>query len=230
MSLEFFPFVEQGSDEWLALREACVVTGSEFAAALGLCPYKSRARLVKEKTGEVARGDAHWRMEWGRRWEEHVALAYGTLCAPDERLGTFGFVTLTSKSGARFGCSPDRVVYDSEGKQRRLVEVKCSQFPRTVVEPYHLPQLLAQTIMMNCTHVDYVCWSPEQVNVADGTLLLNVARVSFDRRLWDQFVLPELEYFATLVERKLPTRINVKRKQELLDAFQRYTTIEGPGF
>ena len=43
----FYPDVEQGSEEWLEMRKECVVTGSEFAAAMGLNPYCSRAKLVK---------------------------------------------------------------------------------------------------------------------------------------------------------------------------------------
>lgn len=227
MSLEYFPFVEQGTDEWLALRKSCVVTGSEFAAALGLCPYKSRAVLVKQKIGEEAADDVNWFMQWGTRWEPHVADAYATLCK-GRRVGTFGFVTYTSKAGTRFGCSPDRIVYDENGAQQRLVEIKCSQIQRTTVELYHLPQLLAQSVFLDCNCVDYVAWSEEQVDPVDYTLKLNIARVSFDRRLWTDYVLPELEYFASLVERKMPARINSKRKRELIEAFQKYTTVEGP--
>lgn len=229
MSVEFYPFLAQGSEEWLAARRSCVLTGSEFGAALGLCPYKSRATLVKEKLGTKEVEPSSWRMQWGQMREPFVADAYATLCR-NHRVGTFGFVTYTTPSGLRLGCSPDRIVYDEHGQQVRLVEIKCSAYERRTVELYHLPQLLAQAVMLGCNCVDYVTWCEEQVSAQDNTYTLNIARVSFDMRLWTEHVLPELEYFASLVERNIPARIDAKRKKQLIEAFEKFTTIEGPTF
>ena len=200
------------------MRKECVVTGSEFAAAMGLNPYCSRAKLVKQKIGLLPRDEVNEYVQFGTDSEPYVAKAYDSAFACNSR--TFGFVTY-ERDGVKVGCSPDRV---ADG---RLIEIKCSYRERYSVEPYHLPQLLAQTVMMGVPVVDYVTWAPSQVD-SRGCMTLNVARVSFDPSLWEKHVWPALVYFKSLVDRKLTTRVNTAEKKELSDAFTRLTSIENP--
>lgn len=44
-----FHNVQQGTDEWHALRETVDFTASEVSAALGCSPYKTRDQLMHEK-------------------------------------------------------------------------------------------------------------------------------------------------------------------------------------
>ena len=216
-----FPYLEQGTEEWLAARADCLCTGSEFAAALGLCPYTSRAQLIKRKIGLSAPVETNDYMRFGTEMEPHVAAAYDSAYGVNS--ATFGFVTY-ELGGVKVGCSPDRVLLDTQGQPTHLIEIKCSVRERFTVEPYHLPQLLAQTVMMGIPVVDYVCWTPSQVD-EQGNMLLNVATVTFDERLWTNHVWPALRQFKSMVDRKITCRVNSAEKRELEQAFAKYTTI-----
>lgn len=65
--------------EWLKVRKQGIGS-SDAAAAVGLCPYKSRLELWMEKTGRVATSVEPFGMDhptyWGTLLEPYVAVAY----------------------------------------------------------------------------------------------------------------------------------------------------------
>lgn len=68
-----------GREEWLKVRKQGIGS-SDAAAAVGLCPYKSRLELWMEKTGRVATSVEPFGMDhptyWGTLLEPYVAVAY----------------------------------------------------------------------------------------------------------------------------------------------------------
>jgi hypothetical protein len=103
-----------------------------------------------------------------------------------------------------------------------LVEIKWSRSERTVPETAHLAQMLLQSVVFQVDTVDYVCWSPSQLD-DQWNVTLQVARVQFDPRLWTDHVLPAIKEFKTMVERKITPSVNTAEKTRLLDAFEKYT-------
>ena len=216
-----YPDMEQGTDEWLEARRDCMCTGSEFAAAMGLDHYKSRGMLLREKMGTLARAPVNEHMLWGTRMEPLVADAYEKVSGV--KLETFGFVTCEMPwrtTTIKLGVSPDRVWANGEV----LVEIKCSRRLRTVVEPRHLPQMLAQAVFMNVNRVHYVCYSPE-----DPTAL-HIAEISFDRKLWTKHALPALKDFAVMYTRKITPIVNSGKKRALREGFEKLVTVKEPQF
>lgn len=66
--------MEQGTDEWLQWRKQGV-GGSEVAAILGKCPYKTELQLWREKRGKVEKVWAQ-QMHKGHEVENQVRAAY----------------------------------------------------------------------------------------------------------------------------------------------------------
>lgn len=66
-------------DQWLEVRKGGIGS-SDAAAAVGLCPYKSRLELWMEKTGRIDAAGNHQGMDdprfWGTLLEPYVAVAY----------------------------------------------------------------------------------------------------------------------------------------------------------
>lgn len=96
-----------------------MATGSEFAAAVGISPYKSRAQLWREKRDRVKRSDEdedNPAMAWGREWEPHArdVLSEHLLELPVRTCGIFEL------RDARFASSPDGICADG-----CPVEIKC---------------------------------------------------------------------------------------------------------
>lgn len=116
--------VEQGSDEWKALRLGCITAsnvaevmskGKGNAEAIGR--YKYKVKLVAERlTGVAGESFSNQAMEWGVEQEKFAAIEYeankGVLV---EKTGFW-----PSEEIKWLGASPDRLV-GSDG----LLEIKC---------------------------------------------------------------------------------------------------------
>lgn len=215
--LELYPDLQQGTDMWLHLRESCDVTSSEFGAALGLCAYTSRAALVKRKIGELPPVQENMYMRFGSENEPIVAQAYSKMLG-GVPLTSFGMVVWT-KDGLRLGASPDRVIDDDT-----LVEIKCKWSPSDSLPYSHLAQMLGQAVFMKARTVHYVKWTRGDFDET-GALKLSVCKVTFDDRLWENYVLPGLRYFKTLVKRKMTPMVTPKQRKQMQAAFDKYTTV-----
>lgn len=110
--------VEQGTPEWLQLRQTFQVTGSEFGSACGLNPDCSRAKLWRLKLGYEVPPKDDFRercLQHGKDHEEEARIALGEL------LGTpFAQTGFWVISPERLGTSPDGVNQFNEP-----CEIKC---------------------------------------------------------------------------------------------------------
>lgn len=125
MSLEFFKDVEQGSDQWFALR-AGIVTASELKSVLAKGEGKVRKsymlRLAGERiTGVPAETYENHHMIRGREMEAEARNLYAFVSdAPIERVG---FIR-----NGEVGCSPDSLVNDNA-----MLEIK-TKIPSLLIE------------------------------------------------------------------------------------------------
>jgi len=212
----FHPDLLQGSLDWHACRTTCDLTASEVGTAIGI-GYASRASLIRVKLGVDEPEPENEYMQFGRDYESLVAEAYeGALHVKTD---TFGFATLELPCGLKLGASPDRLY------TQRLVEIKCSKKERMEPHPAHLAQMLIQSVIFDIPEVDYVCWSPSQVDPEDNCMILKIARVRFDPRLWTDHVLPALQYYKRLVANQTTAMVKTHEKKQMLAAFAKYTII-----
>jgi hypothetical protein len=215
---------QQGSDAWKRRRKACVVTASEFSAALGLCSYRTRGKLWRQKVGIDEEDPSNIAMEHGQIHENEAAECYRWVMKEFTdttlELRTYSFATY--QDDPRFGGSPDRICVDYEAMKSHLLEVKCTFPPRerTEVPLSHLVQmqgLLAIFPMLDVA--DYVSYQADLSGGDNDSVFL--ARTDFSEELWFKHLLPGLCVFAHYVEmNEEPPRMSPKGKKELKSAVQ----------
>lgn len=119
--VEFFPEIEQRSDDWFELRRG-IPTASEFSAILAEGEGKMRRSLLYRLAGELMTGTIatayrNGDMERGIEMEPDLREAYGAsrFCS----LAVMGFVRRRLPGGRWVGCSPDALV-----DQAGVLEIK----------------------------------------------------------------------------------------------------------
>lgn len=137
-------------------RRAGLLTASDFGAACGFNPYKSRQRLWRLKTGrEVFEGND--RTQYGND-NEGMAIAHyeavtGNLVAP----GAFS----TNPRYPALGATPDGHVEGSG-----LLEAKCPVSGLYKDIPvYYLAQVVGQMEICERESCDFIAWTPEKSKI-----------------------------------------------------------------
>lgn len=189
---------QQRSEEWFAERRLCDLTGSELGAALGICPYKSRQKLLLEKrappTKQEEREEAYNpAISYGIKNEE-VALqdltSFTGLVFDSTHLHKW--VPPTSvRSPPKLGSSPDGLAPTC------VLEIKTKfsgRLPESV-ETHHIPQVLAH---MECTgRPQCVVWYwTDRMGVAEGRLFV----VKRNSAVFNDFIVPRLKKYIKIVE------------------------------
>lgn len=144
----------QRSPEWFAER-ATRLTGSDWAAALGLNPYCSRQKLWRIKAGlEQVTSNHH--MERGVEHEQDLVFAYevATGCVVDE----VGLVVHPAHDW--LAASPDGLVAD-----RGVLEGKCPATIRAELSAAHFVQCQAQMECADRDWCDYVQWADGEITI-----------------------------------------------------------------
>lgn len=147
--------MKPGSDEYKTATK-WLLTASDFGAACGLNPYKSRQRLWRLKTGrEVFEGND--RTQYGND-NEHRAIAQyevitGSLVTP----GAFS----VNKRYPTLGCTPDGLV-----GLTGLVEAKCpTSGLYKEIPAYYLAQAIGQMAIMKREWCDFIAWEPQESKI-----------------------------------------------------------------
>lgn len=152
------------------------LTGSQCAAAVGLCKYTSRAKLWRQITGREPRFEGNAFTQYGND-NEHMALnAFEARMGVILDKGKF----LCHPTIEWLGASPDGFI---DGV---IVEVKC---PQTIHAECPLHYKIQMYVQMACAGNDFGwfgSWTPDA---------LMVQRVDFDKAYWDDYLLPGMDLF-----------------------------------
>jgi hypothetical protein len=182
MTIKYYPDIEQGSEEWLALR-CGILTASEMKHVITGKTLKyadnpaSRSYLnelaAQRITGYVEPVYISDDMLRGNEDEIAAVLAYGEHYAPVERVG---FVT-NDKWGFTIGCSPDGLVGKDGGiecKSRRQKH-QVSTIVAGEVPEEHVIQVQASMLVTERPWWDYVSYC--------GGMPMDVIRAKADSRI-----------------------------------------------
>lgn len=180
--------MEQRSEDWYQAR-AGKITGSNFSAALGLNPYKSRQALWRELTGRAEPQASNSFTKWGTDNEPIACDWYeaetGNIVRP------IGFVVHPRYDF--IGVSPDGLIGNDGG-----IEIKCpvNKLYDGIPE-YYLPQVLG------CLHIterdwwDFVCWMPSEARII---------RVEKNAKQWAEWESQLVEFWQFVIEDREPPR------------------------
>lgn len=212
--------MEQGSAAWHDKRDACAITWSEAANALGV-GYDSRQQYMKRKLGIVEKKEANWRMLEGQRREPWAVELYFRLmqrAGYELQLDVDGF--RADPQDHRLGGSPDRIVTDLVTGERWLLEIKtCPDGDmRTEIPVSHITQMHGLCHTYNLPFAHYLCWSQGQ-----GILM---CEVRWDPTLWTHDLYPRYKQFADWwALRAVPERVEAEEKEKVLRRIKRKTRI-----
>lgn len=149
--------IEQRTEEWHQARKFRL-TASDFAAAIGISPYKSRQELWREKTGRKPPFEGNEATLWGEMNECNAIGAYeietGRLIFPS------GLVIHPAHDW--LAASPDGRLLDGG-----CVECKApfSQRCHDAVPLHYLSQVIAVAECCDAPYCDFVSWVPEETRI-----------------------------------------------------------------
>lgn len=165
--------IEQGSQEWLALRAGKVTASkvSDVMSAITTAGYKNYlADLVVERlTGNKTESFTNAAMQWGVDQEPIARAEY------EVKTGNFvdQIAFVDHPTIANFGCSPDGLVGDDG-----LIEIKCPNTATHIdyvmqdkVPTKYIPQIQCQMAVTGRKWCDFVSFDPR---LPDGLQILIV--------------------------------------------------------
>jgi putative phage-type endonuclease len=176
----------QKNASWHEARQGRL-TASNFAAAAGICPYKSRQKLWRELNGldEPFTGNAA--TDWGECHEKDAINEYE--CVTGNIVLPVGFISHSSFGW--LGCSPDGLV-SIDG----AVEAKCpmGERPNSEVPNHYQAQIQGQLECTNRDWCDFVSWTEAE------TVIIRVKRdqayfgwlLNLLQEFWFDYVLKDI--------------------------------------
>lgn len=175
--MEIITGIDQGTEEWLALRFGWV-TASKFKDVMAKGKYKSRTAYLYKLAAEAITGEreesfSNSYMEWGTE-NEPAARAMYELESGNE-VDEVSFIKLNDVE--KIGCSPDGLIGDDG-----MVEFKCPK-TTTQIETFlsgkmpsgHKAQVQGQLWVANRQWCDFVSFDP-RVDGAAGYFTVRIER------------------------------------------------------
>ena len=173
---------------------------SRFAAATGHCPWSSRARLWRLKTGREVQEDNYF-LEYGRINERRAVTAVE--CACDM------FFDGTGEEQTKFSMDmgwADLVAYPDGHDGSTGLEVKCPQSLHVEIPIQYLVQMCGQFMVAGFERIIYAEWAPAETRIWE---------VLPDRSMED-LLYPALKEFVGYVEAdKEPPRYTKKSNPKI---------------
>lgn len=179
---------------------------------------------MRQKLGLEEEDPPNDAMAHGSAYEDEAALCYqhvlNTMIGAAAESHRHVFRRLFTDF--RFGGSPDRIMVNPATQEAWLLEVKCTYPPRAREEvPLHhkvqVQGLLA--LYSELSFADYVSYGKDMAGGDDDSLF--VARMDASDELWNRWLYPGLQTFASYYERRQePPRTSPKYKKALTDAIQ----------
>lgn len=161
-----YAHLEQGSPEWFEARSN-FLTCSNYGAACGLNPFKSRGRLWAELTG--MQEESQYEPAACTYGKDYEAFAIGQYELETgmrvTRTGLWLHPLLPFLAG-----SPDGIIHvenDPGAPIKRIIEVKCpySQQVYAQVPAYYMPQVQGLLDITGAEICDFICWTPTEIKV-----------------------------------------------------------------
>lgn len=133
-----------------------LLTASNFAAALGISPYKSRQQLWRELTGRVEPFQGNEYTAWGTEHEQDAIFAYE--CKTGNVVEATGLTRHPLIDW--MGATPDGLV-GVDG----AIECKCPRELHSQVPEHYLPQVMGVMECIGAEYCDYISWTPYETRV-----------------------------------------------------------------
>lgn len=152
------------------------LTGSQCAAAVGLCKFTSRQKLWRQITGREPRFEGNVYTQYGNDNEKHALSSFEAHMGVILDKGRF----LPHPTLKWLGASPDAFL---DGV---IVEVKCPQTIHAECPEHYRIQMYVQMSCAECDHGWFASWQPDA---------LMVERVEFDKQYWDEYLILGLDIF-----------------------------------
>lgn len=145
--------------ERLPAKSDVTLSSSKFAAALGLSPWMSRARLWRLLTNRVAPDPSLSRMKWGQH-NEHKAVAAVEAATGLLFERTGDAQESIQPEGSWLSATPDGVASDG------LVglEVKCPEKECDFIRSHYMPQIQGQIHVCGFESVIFATWTHETLH------------------------------------------------------------------
>jgi putative phage-type endonuclease len=183
---EYIIDIEQGSDEWIALRRN-KRTASETATVMGCNPYQSPLQLARQKRKLDPPPKQTYAMEFGLANEEAVRLAASEYLGP-----------ISSSYRPAVLMNGDYLASVDGMTGTSIMEIKCPSSTRSnaLQEGVYLPhwwQMQHQLMVSHAERCHYVVRNPN-----DGELIFKIVLPEPDiypkiRKAWDNFWLEYME-------------------------------------
>ena len=177
--------LEQGTSAWLDWRDQGI-GASDAPAIMGENPWKSAARLMREKLGEVKKFSGNAAMRRGNELEPLARRRYERLSGVSVDPACLQSSRHTWQRASVDGLAADGSV---------VVEIKCgdSVYEKTSrslsVPGYYLGQLQHILAVTGLGHIDFFCYLPSRPDVRvrverDDVYIRRL--VSTEREFWEQ--------------------------------------------
>ena len=149
---------QQGTPAWFNARKG-KLTASRFGAAVGICPYNSRAKALRLAVGtETWTGNLD-ACRWGIKNEKNAIKDY--MVRTGNIVRSMGFASHPDYDW--LGGSPDGLVGDDG-----IIEVKCPyvrQTPHTQIPPVYFCQVNGLLEILDRKWCDYISWTPTAMKI-----------------------------------------------------------------
>lgn len=152
------------------------LTGSQCAAAVGMCKFTSRAKLWRQITGRESKFEGNAFTQYGNDNEKHALSAFEARMGVILDKGRF----LCHPEIKWLGASPDGFI---DGV---IVEVKCPQTIHAECPEHYKIQMYVQMACAECEYGYFASWTPDA---------LMVEKITFDQVFWDDYLHPGMDLF-----------------------------------
>lgn len=153
------------------------LTGSQCAAAVGLCKFTSRQKLWRICTGKEPKFEGNIYTQYGNDNEHRALSALEAHMGVLLNKGRF----LPHPDLKWLGASPDGFLDDGS-----IVEVKCPQTMHAECPEHYKIQMYVQMACAESECGYFASWTPDA---------LMVEKVDFNEQYWNEYLLPGMDLF-----------------------------------
>jgi putative phage-type endonuclease len=189
----------QGGSDWLNARKGITITASNYAACMGLLPFKNSKSTYHQllSAKETTFDSNSWQyVTWGKEMEP-VARQFlrDEFFLEIREVGTF-----INSDDPRLGATPDGLIVNGvRDKRLTLLEIKCParehNFAKTGIPLYYLLQVYGEMKACGVDNCIFMSWLPKK---------FSLWYITFDNRIWDSYMYPKLRMTIEALEHKMP--------------------------